>query len=256
VSTSEKTAEISSVSAEIEPVSARWRRRLRAAFSKRYRPVRIVVGVALLFGLPWLYIQLFTPPVGPVELPPIADSARVAVYVVGWNYHSSILVEQQPSWRLGPEGNESARFVEYGWGDRRFMMESNYWPHSLFATLFLPTESVMYVRGLDDLPEEGTWARFVRKREVQGGQARELLTILEEDFVRASNGSRTRAFPPVEGYAGRFYPAREYYVIWSNCNSWVLRELRAAGFDTSPAGVVLEEQIPGRLHEFTSVDAQ
>jgi hypothetical protein len=248
LSTSEDTTPV--VDAAPAPESPRWRRRLRAAVSKRYRPVRVLAYALLLFVLPWLYIENFTPPPGPVALPRIDDDVHTTVYVVGWNHHSSILVEQRPEWRLGPEGNEETRFVEYGWGDRRFMMESNYWPHSLFATLFLPTESVAYVRGLDELPEPGVWAEFVRRREVDGRQLRTLLTALEDDFVRTADGRRAGAFPPVEGYAGRFYPGREYYVIWWNCNWWVVRSLRDGGFDVSPTGVFVAQQIEGRLVGF------
>jgi hypothetical protein len=201
----------------------------------------------LLFVLPWIYVELYTPPPGPVALPHIDDSTRATIYVVGWSYHSSILIEQRPEWRLGPPGNEEARFVEYGWGDRRFMMESNYWPHAVFATLFLPTESVMYVRGLDQLPEAGVWANFVRRHEVDGRQLRTLLMVIERDFVRTEDGARTDAFPPVEGYAGRFHRGREFYIFWSNCNSWVLRMLRDAGLDVSPTGVLIEQQVEGRL---------
>jgi hypothetical protein len=232
------------------PEAPRWKRRLRTVFSKRYRPVRIVVEAVLFFGLPWVYIQLYTPPPGPVAIPPIDDAEVVNVYVVGWDYHSSILVEQRPEWRLGPDGNEQARYVEYGWGDRRFMMESNYWPHSVFATLVRPPESVMYVRGLDELPDGVTWARFIRGRALDGQQARALLTSLEGEFVRTDDGARAGAFPPVEGYSGRFHPGRRYYIFWSNCNSWVLRMLLDAGLDVSPTGVLIEEQVEGRLVGF------
>jgi hypothetical protein len=212
--------------------------------------VRIVLYVFVALLLPWAYIQLFTPPRGLATIPPIGDSARAKVYVIGWNYHSSILVAQQPEWRLGPEGNEAAPYVEYGWGDRGFMMESNYWPHALVAALLLPTESVMYVRGLDELPKEGAPATFVYEREVDGRQLRLLLAALEEDFVRTAGGGRARAYAPVEGYGGRFYPGREYYIFWSNCNSWVLSRLRDAEIDVSPTGVLVEQQVPGRLKGF------
>src|ERR671938_18103 len=69
---------------------------------------------------------------------------------------------------VGPAGREDAPFVEYAWGDRRFYMESNFWPHVVFATLFLPTESVAYVDGWPRAPGPSDGARSLSRADVDG----------------------------------------------------------------------------------------
>src|SRR5918912_1413995 len=106
----------------------------------RGRRALVAAALIALFAVPPVYMAVATPPPGPVRLPATDDErARYRVYVGDWGYHTSIVVEQPRGWRLGPLGREDAPFVEYAWGDRRFYMESNFWPHAVFAAAFLPT---------------------------------------------------------------------------------------------------------------------
>jgi hypothetical protein len=206
--------------------------------------------VGLLVAGSTLYILLFTPPAGPVTLPPLDPALARRVYVLVYEYHSSILVEQPAGWSLGPEGDEEAPFVEYGWGDRSFYMESNFWPHSLFAAAFLPTPSVAYVCGHRIAPNEEVVVGDVYVIECDAVRFERLVRVLEAQMVRGVDGGRPRAFPATPEYPGRFYPGREYYVVWWNCNTWTARMLDEAGFDVSPALVMAAGQVGGRLREF------
>src|SRR5688500_7516857 len=118
-----------------------------------------------------------------VVLPSLDESAGpFRVFVADWGYHTAIVLEQPPGWRLGPPDETAARFVEYAWGDRRFYMESEFWPHALFATLFLPTSTVTYVDGRAHPP--GAGARSVHVREVDAATFRLLAAELEASIVR------------------------------------------------------------------------
>jgi hypothetical protein len=220
-----------------------------SAVAARRRP--ILATLAAFFLLPWAYVELFTAPPGAVDLVPLSPDTRVRVYVVGWGYHTSIVVARPAEWRIGPEGAEDAPFVEYGWGDRSFMMESDYRPHSVFAALLLPTESVSYVCALRAPPSENPYAREVYTREIDAREATLLVTALEREMARPASGARPAAFPPVPEYLGRFYPARDYYIFWNDCNAWTVRMLASAGIGTSPAFVFGEWQVSGRLIGFT-----
>jgi hypothetical protein len=219
----------------------------------------LAVLVALFFGLPPLYMAAATPPAGPVRLPtttaPDETTLRFQVFVAGWGYHTSILVEQPPGWRLGPPGEEDAPFVEYSWGDRRFYKDQNYRPHSLLAAVFLPTASVAYLDGWERPPDpqNGGGAPDLYVRQVTAAQMRALVTEMERALPRTPSGERVPPFPPAPGRAGRFYPGRECYIFWSDCNAWTVRCLRAAGLAGSSALVVAEEQVPGRLRGFRRV---
>jgi hypothetical protein len=196
------------------------------------------------------YMWVAVPPAPPIALPPMDEERPRRVYVVAWGYHSSIILEQPDGWRLGPEGKEELPWVEYGWGDRAFYMESNFAPHVLFATLFLPTESVVYVNAHDAPPT--TWGPEgdVFVRDFTPEEFRRLVTVLEGEIVRDADGGRPAAFPPVEGYGGRFYPGRDLYIYWSNCNTWTVEKLQESGIPVSPLLVILKEQVGGRLDGF------
>ncbi len=170
--------------------------------------------------------------------------------VLAWGYHSSIFVEQPPDGRFGPVGDEDARYVEYGWGDRRYYMESNFAPQVLFASATLPTASVVYVCGHAGPPEDEVVGGEVFVRECDGAEVLRLLTVLEQQMVREPDGSRPPAFAATPEYPGRFYPGREPYVLWWNCNMWTVRMLSDAGFDAHPELVVSPWQIGRSVRGF------
>jgi hypothetical protein len=135
-------------------------------------------------------------------------------------------------------------------------MESNYWPHALLAALMLPTESVSYVCPMSTPPTENPYAREVYIRELDGHAFSKLVGALEQEMLRQPGGSRRSPFPPVTGYIGRFYAARDYYIFWNNCNAWTVRMLSNAGCSTSADFVFSEGQVAGRLAGFQRVDVQ
>lgn len=213
------------------------------------RRVAAALAVALIAGPP-VYMKGATPSRPIVAAPVIAAAGPFRVYVADWGYHTAITIEQPSGLRLGPPGEEDAPFVEWAWGDRRFYMESNYWPHSVFATLFLPTASVTYVDGRVAPPSVAGGARAVWTREVSASELGALVAELESTIVRGGDGGRSPPYPPVSGYPGRFYPGRGFYIVWSDCNAWTVARLRAAGLAGSAAGVVFSGQVAGRLRGF------
>lgn len=206
----------------------------------------------LLLALPPFYVAWRTPPAPAVEVPP-PPGERHRVWVVGWGYHTSIVIEQPAGWRLGPPGREGARFVEFAWGDRAFYMEADHRPHTAFAALLLPTESVVYVEGWDALPDRRAGARDIFAREVSAEQLRRLVVSLERSFVRSPGGARAAPHPAVPYYRGRFHPGREFYLFWYDCNAWTVARLHEAGLAGSARGVFLEQQVPWRLRGFRRV---
>ena len=185
---------------------------------------------------------------GEVGVPDV-PAGRYRVLVADWGYHTAIILEQPRGWSMGPVGEERAPFLEYAWGDRRFYMESDYRPHALFATLALPTASVLYLDGRPDPPRLGG-ARAVYARTVDAATLHRLIVELERSFQRAPDGTRRASYAPAPGYAGRFYPARGRYLWTRNCNWWTVKRLAAAALAGDDAGVVFAGQVAGRLQGF------
>lgn len=209
----------------------------------------LAAAVLLVVAAPALFIELRRPdrPAVHAELP-ATELSQYAVYVVDWGYHTAIILEQPREWRLGPDGDEDAAFVEYAWGDRRFYMESNYWPHAVFAALFLPTESVTYVDGWQRLPVRGY--RSMHVRNVSATELRALASELEASIVRVDGGARSGAYPAVRGYSGRFYPGVGNYLWWTNCNRWTADRLAVVGLASGGRGVLVSAQVASRLEDF------
>jgi len=215
------------------------------------------LGLLLLLAiLPSLYACVSSAPPPAVTLPgppPASASPTVPLYVADWGYHSAIIVPQPAGWELGPPGEETAPFLEYAWGDRRFYMENNFWPHSVFATLFLPTRTVTYVDGWPGAPAMDDKPRALYTRGITVEQWATLLQELERWIPRDAAGVRPPAFPAVKGYEGRFYPGYGTYFWWMDCNRWTVERLQAAGLAGSGRGVVFSGQIAPRLRGFTRV---
>lgn len=212
----------------------------------------LALSIVLLLVAPPLRVELREPDRSGAALTlPAPMGDRFRVFVANWGYHTAIILEQPPGWTLGPPGEETAPFVEYAWGDRRFYMESNFWPHSVFATLMLPTESVAYVDGRAAPPTRGFRALYVR--EVSAAELRALASELEASIRRDASGARAAAFSPVTGYAGRFLPGIGSYTWWTNCNRWTVDRLAAAGLAKGGRGVIFSGDVAGRLAGFTPV---
>ena len=209
------------------------------------------VVFAVLSAGPWVYVRLWPDPPEPVAVPAADQSpAEYRVYVVDWGYHTSIVVPQPPGFAFGPRNDIQAAFVEGAWGDRSFYMESNYWPHRLFATLFLPTASVTYLAGWSRVPDksDGIVARW--SRSVTSDELTQLYAAMEGSIRHKSGQQRQDEYPPVKGYRGRFYPAHGYYLFWADCNRWTVDQLHNAGLAESGTGVILSQQVAARLRGF------
>lgn len=208
------------------------------------RGVLAVLAFALLF--PLLYSLIVSEERGALPPLPMPPPGSYRVQVADMGYHTAVVVEQPRGWALGPPGEESAPFLEYAWGDRRFYMESNH--SALFATLVLPTASVTYLDGRPDPP--GLRAQSVYQRTVDSATLRALLRELERSFQRAADGARLAPYPPARGYKGRFYPAHGSYLWTRDCNWWTVERLAAAELARNAAGVVFPGQVPSRLQGF------
>jgi hypothetical protein len=224
----------------IAGVRAIGRRRLRRALG---------AVAAFLVVYPPLYAALVPERRPPLPALPEPPAGTYRLFVADWGYHTAIVVEQPRGWRLGPPGAEGAPFLEYAWGDRRFYLESDYRPHALFATLFLPTAAVLYVEGRPDPPRLGA-AQAVFSRAVDAPTLRMLLAGLEGSARRGADGARSAPHGPTPGYRGRFYPAHDAYLWARDCNWWTVARLAGVGLAGAPAGVVVTPQVPGRLRGF------
>lgn len=237
------------------PSFPRVRRGLLGGLRLRWRQLALLATAILLIVPPLVSELEHEPPTVNVAEPGVEGPFRL--YVADWGYHASIIVEQPPGWRLGPPGQDSARFVEFAWGDRRFYMEANYRPDAVFATLLLPTESVTYVAGWRAAPEQSSRPRALFRRDITASELQRLVSSLESAIRRIDTGDRTPPHPAKRmlggPFSGRFYPAQQSYLWWNDCNRWVVDRLAAAGLARGGRGVILSGQVAARLRGFRRI---
>ena len=185
-----------------------------------------------------------------LRTPPPLPETRLRIYVAVFGFHSAILIEQPKGSRLGPPGNETARYVEYGFGDKEFFRDLNFWPTHLFAAGFIGTPGVIYLNGRDSLPNIWDVCRFLLWRDISLPQWELLVAALEAAIKRWPNGERTAPYEQHGHFPGRFYPCPARYVLWHDCNRWTVDILQKVGLADTGQGVVFAEQIEPRLHGF------
>ncbi|MEO1002892.1 MAG: DUF2459 domain-containing protein [Cyanobacteria bacterium J06638_7] len=208
-------------------------------------------GLILLALVGWPVLHAAVLPEPRAALPPLPPPppGSYTVLVADWGQHTAIVVQQPPGWRLGPPGAETAPFLEFAWGDRRYFAAGERRPHAVAATLFRPTDSVVLLAAHTD-PPRLNGARRVRQRQVDGPTLRALLSGLERSLRRGADGRRLAPLPQRPAAGGRFFPGHGAYLWTRNCNRWTVQRLRQAGLATHPAAVLFSAQVPGRLLGF------
>ena len=121
---------------------------------------------------------------------PASPAARFVAERRAGMYYIALASNDLPGdiWALQERGvtvegdwdGEGAAFLEYGWGDRRFFKDSNFWPHAILAAALLPTDSVVYVRARSALPTTRPGGLTVHHRIVDGDSLRRLIVVLEK----------------------------------------------------------------------------
>ncbi|MHA6248830.1 TIGR02117 family protein [Pontibacter sp. CAU 1760] len=171
-----------------------------------------------------------------------ADDEPVEVFVTSNGIHTDFVLPVKTrtiNWRHTlpmqhfRQVDSSYTHVAFGWGDRRFYMETPSWSDltlgvALRSALW-PTPSALHVVYLKGPP------RHTRQQQpllLSPEQYRKLVTYIDSRFQQANGQYRHITG---SGYSPNdtFYEAHGKFHILNNCNNWVNRGLKAA--DTKAA---------------------
>jgi len=127
-----------------------------------------------------------------------------------------------------PSVDSSYQYISFGWGDRRFYMETPEWSDlrlgvALSATLW-PTPTAMHVTYI---PARLATNRRQRPICITARQYRQLIAYIDHSFQKQNDSC---IHIPRSGYAANdtFYEARGRFYAFKNCNNWVNYGLKAA----------------------------
>lgn len=163
------------------------------------------------------------------------------ICVVNTGIHSNILIPTKnntynwhnylPINKIGIDDVNDYKYLSFGWGDKDFYMTissiSDFNFYTIFKAVFLPTSSVMYVRGYQSLPKN------IEVKCVYTNKANylRLNKFIEASFKLDRNDKKIRIGNGYTSTAG-FYAAKDKYSILRTCNTWTGDALRKANINT------------------------
>jgi uncharacterized protein (TIGR02117 family) len=177
------------------------------------------------------------------------SDCTVSIYVSNVNnFHAEIILpvnNQVFDWRkqldLNRLGKDADRYnyLSFGWGDKKFFMNSSFDPMTIFDVLFLPGSSVMHVWGHPE-PKLQLDPDFELKQvNLSKAQYLKLAQFINDTFVRGASPVENRSADERTIYLKQglysnsgFYEAKGTYSALRTCNSWTAEALRVADVNT------------------------
>jgi uncharacterized protein (TIGR02117 family) len=149
----------------------------------------------------------------------------VPVTTAAFDWRSHLTLSQ-----LGPNA-DTYRYLSFGWGDRKFFMNSSYDPLTLFDTLFLPGPTVMHVWGHQDLETFNSRDFETKQIHLSRKNYLALMNFIDAGFQHDAHHTvhyLRQGLYPESG----FYEAVGRYSILRTCNTWTAEGLHKADVNT------------------------
>jgi Protein of unknown function (DUF2459) len=176
----------------------------------------------------------------------------IGVLISGW--HSGLLL---PSGELGPLApllarGAHARYLNIGWGNRRFYMAAHPGSGAALAALFR-SPSVLFVQSVSSpgrlLDEQARLHWLCADR----AQLWRLDRYIEESLARPGGRPRDLGRGPFPGSV--FYASTRHYSLVHTCNTWTVAALEYAGLPVRARGVIFAAQANARLRNLAACPA-
>ncbi|MCJ8164476.1 TIGR02117 family protein [Pontibacter sp. E15-1] len=170
------------------------------------------------------------------------EDERVEIFVTSNGVHTDFVVPVATpymDWRQKvplehfPAADSSYTYLAFGWGDRRFFMQTPSWrdltPGVALSASLWPTPAAMHVAYVS--------SKLIPTRQQQPvllspEQYQQLVAYIDASFQKENGAYRHISG---SGYTGQdtFYEANGKFYILHNCNNWVSKGLKAAGIPTA-----------------------
>lgn len=173
-------------------------------------------------------------------------SVVIGVLFAGWHTGLILPVDELGPLRAMLPVYPAARYVSFGWGNRRFYMAPNPTIAEALEALVRSASTVL-VEGAPTvaalLPPEATYRWLCADRT-------QILRV--DNYLRAS--LRTRNGKAIIIGAGPssdsdFLASDMYYDALNTCNTWTASALAEAGFPLSASGIIFSEQVRDRVRK-------
>jgi uncharacterized protein (TIGR02117 family) len=199
----------------------------------------VYVGGGTLVGGLALAIAILTPRKWSFDQ---REPCEFTVYLSSDGLHTNLFVPTKTAvydWTrltsgLASDLSAGDRYIQFGWGDRRFYMETPDWNQvnpleALRALFFWQNSTAMFVKGYVSLPpppnEDWKCVRLGKTDYLA------MMTFIDRSFQINPQGQKHRLGSGQDHQSG-FYAATGYYSLLNTCNSWAANALRAANVNT------------------------
>lgn len=158
------------------------------------------------------------------------------VYLVDHGWHTGIVLpwtdHVASAWPAGLHVG-TARYVELGWGERKFYPAAHNSSGAALRALFWRNDSVLHLVALDRPAAQYFAPAETLALALDDAGFQRLIEAVGASFERDADG---RALAVGVGLYGdsRFYLSRERYHLLNTCNVWTADKLVAAGLPVAP----------------------
>ncbi len=170
----------------------------------------------------------------------LAEEKPIHLANTGWHVGiilpvDNVLKRNLPETRDFPE----AKYLEIGWGDRRFYQSNDPSMDIAVGALFTATPSVVHVYGFKKPVEAAFSKAETLKLEILDKDYSNLLRFIYGSFVRNANGAgRSLGKGLYEEGTSQFYEGTGNFHLFNTCNTWVADALKVAGFNINAQGII------------------
>ena len=179
-----------------------------------------------------------------------ADATDV-VYVVRRSWHIDVgfpAEELQPPLAALRGGFPSAAYLEFGFGDRHYLMSRDHGAGSLLAALW-PGPGLLLLTALKATPQEAFGDANVVRIALTTQQSGELQRFVWQSLTKEADMVEPLGAGP---YAGSlFYAAVPNYSALHTCNTWAAQALHAGGLPVRSTGVEFAGQVWSQVQRLT-----
>jgi uncharacterized protein (TIGR02117 family) len=170
------------------------------------------------------------------------EPCEFTVYLSNDGFHTNVFVPikttvydwKRPTSGLANEFSMGDRYVQFGWGDRRFYMETPSWDQvnpleALRALFFWQNSTAMFIKGHATIPHPANEAlKCVRLGKTD---YLAMMSFIDRSFQPDRQGQKQR-LGSGQDQQSSFYAATGYYSLLNTCNSWTANSLQAANVNT------------------------
>lgn len=216
-------------------------KKMAIMFQKIYRFVgRAAVG--LVAFLAFFFLTVMAIGLIPVNTSFAQPPAGIEIFVIDNGAHTDLVLPVKTDfidWRSRLPVSDyrlvdsSWQYVGFGWGDRRFYMETPEWNDLkldvALAAVLWPTPSAMHV---SYIRQRLKTTKDQRPVILSAAQYEKLVAYILRSFKQENNAFM---LIPQGGYSGddNFYEAHGHFSFVKTCNTWTNNGLKAAGVETA-----------------------